>query len=121
VVYVPVLFLIAIVVVGQHHTTARDTLRAAVARTGRWLLWSLVLVVTMLVLRAAVHRLVAGGGACRRQRSPGRRATMLRPLQAEQRAQERCAVQAALTLQQVGGAGAEAKAGQIACSSGAAR
>jgi len=50
VVYVPVLFLIAIVVVGQHHTTARDTLRAAVARTGRWLLWSLVLVVTMLVL-----------------------------------------------------------------------
>jgi hypothetical protein len=50
VVYVPVLFLIAIVVVGQHHTTARDTLRAAVVRTGRWLLWSLVLVVTMLVL-----------------------------------------------------------------------
>ena len=48
VVYLPVLFLIAIVVVGQHHTTARDTIRAAVVRTGRWAIWSLVLVVTML-------------------------------------------------------------------------
>ena len=48
VVYVPVLFLIAIVVVGQHHTTAHDTIRAAVVRTGRWVLWSAVLVVTML-------------------------------------------------------------------------
>ena len=47
-VYVPVLFLIAIVVVGQHHTTARDTIRGAVVRTGRWLIWSAVLVVTML-------------------------------------------------------------------------
>lgn len=50
VVYVPVLFLIAIVVVGQHHATARDTLRAAVVRTGRWLLWSLALVVAMFAL-----------------------------------------------------------------------
>lgn len=48
VVYVPVLFLIAIVVVGQHHTTARDTIRAAVVRTGRWVIWSVVLIVCML-------------------------------------------------------------------------
>lgn len=46
-VYVPVLFLIAVVVVGQHHDNARDTLRAAVGRTGRWLVWSAVLVGTM--------------------------------------------------------------------------
>jgi len=48
VVYVPVLFLIAVVVVGQHHTTARDTVRAAVVRTGRWVIWSVVLIVCML-------------------------------------------------------------------------
>ena len=50
VVYVAVLFLIAIVVVGQHHTTARDTLRAAVPRTGRWIAWSALLLVVMLGL-----------------------------------------------------------------------
>lgn len=49
-VYVPVLFLIALVVVGQHHTNAADTVRAAIPRTVRWLVWSAVLVVTMLVL-----------------------------------------------------------------------
>lgn len=49
-VYVPVLFLIALVVVGQHHTNARDTLRAAIPRTLRWLLWSAMLVVVMLGL-----------------------------------------------------------------------
>lgn len=49
-VYVPVLFLIAIVVVGQHHTTARDTLRGAVRRTGRWVAWSAGLVVVMMLL-----------------------------------------------------------------------
>jgi len=43
----PVLFLIAIVVVGQHHTNARDTLRATVVRTGRWLAWLAVLVLSM--------------------------------------------------------------------------
>lgn len=46
-VYLPVLFLIAIVVVGQHHTNASDTLRAAVARTMRWALWTTVLLVVM--------------------------------------------------------------------------
>jgi len=49
-IYAPVLFLIALVVVGQHHTTARDTIRAAVPRTGRWLVWSIVLVVVMIAL-----------------------------------------------------------------------
>jgi len=46
-VYVPVLFLVAVVVVGQHHTTARDTLRGALRRTLRWIVWSLLLVVAM--------------------------------------------------------------------------
>ena len=50
VVYVPVLFLIAIVVVGQHHDTAAATLRAALPRTLRWLWWSLLLIGTMLGL-----------------------------------------------------------------------
>jgi uncharacterized membrane protein len=44
------LFLIAIVVVGQHHTTARDTLRAAGPRTVRWIVWSAILVGVMLAL-----------------------------------------------------------------------
>ena len=46
-VYLPVLFLIAIVVVGQHHTNARDTLRAAFVRTGRWIWWSALLLAAM--------------------------------------------------------------------------
>ena len=49
-VYVPVLFFIALVVVGQHHATARDTLRAAIPRTLRWLGWSCALVAVMLGL-----------------------------------------------------------------------
>ena len=49
-VYVPVLFLIAVVVVGQHHTNAKDTLRAAVGRTLRWIWWSVLLVVSMFAL-----------------------------------------------------------------------
>ena len=50
VIYIPVLFLIAIVVVGQHHTTARDTLRASVVRTWRWVIWSVILVASMFAL-----------------------------------------------------------------------
>jgi hypothetical protein len=46
-VYVAVLFLVAIVVVGQHHVTARGTLRAAVPRTLRWIAWSALLVAAM--------------------------------------------------------------------------
>lgn len=46
-VYVPVLFLIAVVVVGQHHSTAADTLRDAVRRTLRWLWWTVLLLAGM--------------------------------------------------------------------------
>ncbi len=46
-VYVPVLYLIAIVVVGQHHSTAAATLRAATRRTGRWLVWTAGLLAAM--------------------------------------------------------------------------
>jgi hypothetical protein len=49
-VLVPVLFLIALVVMGQFHVTAQETIRAAVRRTGRWLLWIGILVVAMLAI-----------------------------------------------------------------------
>ncbi len=52
-IYVPVLFLVAIVVVGQHHETARDTVRGALRRTGRWIVWSGILVAVMLGLEVA--------------------------------------------------------------------
>lgn len=52
--YVPVLFLIALVVVGQHHTTAADTVRAAMVRTARWVAWSAVLVVAILALELVI-------------------------------------------------------------------
>jgi hypothetical protein len=50
VVFVPVLYLIAIVVVGQQHSTAQATLRAAWPRTLRWLWMSLQLVAIMIGL-----------------------------------------------------------------------
>lgn len=46
-IYVPILFLIAVVVVGQFHVTVRETLKDAVRRTGRWLLYTAVLVAVM--------------------------------------------------------------------------
>ena len=49
-VLVPVLFLIALVVMGQFHVSAHETVRAAVRRTGRWLLWIGILVVAMLAI-----------------------------------------------------------------------
>jgi len=49
-VYVPTLFLIAIVVMGQFHVTARETVRAATRRTGKWLLWTGLLLVAMLAI-----------------------------------------------------------------------
>ena len=48
-VYLPVLFMIAVVVVGQQHVTAKQTLRAAWTRTVRWAIWTLVLVALMTV------------------------------------------------------------------------
>ncbi|MCK5944033.1 MAG: hypothetical protein KAI24_18755 [Planctomycetes bacterium] len=50
VVFVPVLFLVAIVVVGQHHTTAQATIKEAVTRTVRWIVWTAVLVAVMTLL-----------------------------------------------------------------------
>jgi hypothetical protein len=46
-IYVPVLFLIAIVICGQRHSTAAATLAAAGPRTLRWLWMSLALVLSM--------------------------------------------------------------------------
>ena len=39
-VFVPVLFLVAVVVVAQQHKTAQETIQAAVGRTVRWAIWS---------------------------------------------------------------------------------
>jgi hypothetical protein len=49
-IYVPVLFLVAVVVMSQRYTTAGDTLKAAAPRTVRWIVWSAGLVVVMEVL-----------------------------------------------------------------------
>lgn len=49
-VYVPVLFLIAVVVVAQQHTAAQPILKAAVTRTLRWLVWSVALLGVMTLL-----------------------------------------------------------------------
>lgn len=48
-VYVPVLFLVAVVVVAQRHRTAAETIPAAVKRTVRWLVWTAVLLVVMTI------------------------------------------------------------------------
>ncbi|GDY03847.1 hypothetical protein LBMAG49_31760 [Planctomycetota bacterium] len=46
-VLLPVLCLIAIVVMGQFHVTAKETLRAAARRAGRWIVWIGLLVLGM--------------------------------------------------------------------------
>ena len=48
-VYLPVLFMIAVVVVGQQHVTAQEPLRAAAQKTVRWAIWTLVLVALMTI------------------------------------------------------------------------
>lgn len=53
-VYALVLFLVAVVVVGQRHATAAATLRAALPRTLRWLALSAALVAVMFALEAAL-------------------------------------------------------------------
>lgn len=50
VVFVPVLFLVAVVVVAQQHETAQETIQAAVRRTGRWAIWSVALYAVMTLL-----------------------------------------------------------------------
>lgn len=46
-IYIPVLFCIAIVVCGQQHVTAKQTIRDALRRTVRWILYSAAIVVAM--------------------------------------------------------------------------
>lgn len=48
-IYAIVLFLVAIVVDAQHHTTAQATLRGAVRRWVRWEIWTMILVAQILV------------------------------------------------------------------------
>ena len=49
-IYIPVLFLIAVVVVGQQHVSARETIRDAVRRTGRWLGYTAAIVLAMVLI-----------------------------------------------------------------------
>ena len=49
-VFVPVLFLVAVVVVAQQHKTAQETIQAAVGRTVRWAIWSAALYAVMTLL-----------------------------------------------------------------------
>ncbi|MFT4842725.1 MAG: hypothetical protein ACI85K_003702 [Hyphomicrobiaceae bacterium] len=53
-VFIPVLFLIACVVVGQQHATAREVMQAAAGRTARWLIWAAVLLLMMTVADVAI-------------------------------------------------------------------
>ena len=49
-IYVPVLFLIAVVVVGQNHVSARETVRSAARRTVRWVGYTAIIVAVMLAI-----------------------------------------------------------------------
>lgn len=53
-VFVPVLYLIAIVVAGQHHATAKDVIQAATKRTVRWIVWTGVLLAVMIAADALI-------------------------------------------------------------------
>jgi hypothetical protein len=46
-IYLPVLFLICVVVIGQRHDNAKDTLRGAVRATVRMVVYTVILVVGM--------------------------------------------------------------------------
>lgn len=50
--YLPILYLIAIVIMAQHHTTAGETLRAAGRRALRWVGWTVCLLGGMFALEA---------------------------------------------------------------------
>ena len=49
-IYIPLLFLIAVVVCGQHHVTSRETIKEAIPRVGRWTLYTAILVVVILAV-----------------------------------------------------------------------
>ena len=46
-IYIPVMFLILVVFIGQKHDNAADTLRESVAKTVKWVGWTIVLVLLM--------------------------------------------------------------------------
>ncbi len=46
-IYIPVMFLILVVFLGQKHDNAADTLREAVLKTLKWVGWTIVLVLVM--------------------------------------------------------------------------
>ena len=46
-IYIPVMFLILVVFLGQKHDNAADTLREAVPKTFKWVVWTIVLVLVM--------------------------------------------------------------------------
>lgn len=46
-IYVPVMFLILVVFLGQKHDNAADTLRESVAKTFKWVGWTIVGVLVM--------------------------------------------------------------------------
>ena len=46
-IYIPVMFLILVVFLGQKHDNAADTLREAVFKTLKWVAWTIVLVLVM--------------------------------------------------------------------------
>jgi hypothetical protein len=50
VIFVPVLFLVAVVVVAQQHSTAQETVKAASKRAARWLVWTAALLLAMTLL-----------------------------------------------------------------------
>ena len=48
-IYIPVMFLILVVFLGQKHDNAADTLRESVRKTLKWVGWTIALVLVMQV------------------------------------------------------------------------
>lgn len=46
-IYIPVMFLILVVFIGQKHDNAADTVWESVAKTVKWVSWTIVLVLVM--------------------------------------------------------------------------
>ena len=46
-IYIPVMFLILVVFIGQKHDNAADTMRESAAKTVKWVGWTIVLVLVM--------------------------------------------------------------------------
>lgn len=46
-IYIPVMFLIMVVFIGQKHDNAADTVRESMLKTMKWVGWTIVLVLVM--------------------------------------------------------------------------